>query len=423
MFLKDFIIDDINKQQQVNNGEAQIEDNYNQVIRLQLEKTKKGEVIIRNRAYTKNLGTNEAQYDIQEVDFNSILFDNQNENKDQQPFQLKTINSTSSINQPEIVDFEKCRSSIEESCQERDQQQQQKNQKVQEKEILNQKTLSECEELVQNIEFTQKVEEQNFEVLNFSEIENPDQNKVIVFKPYSEIIRSLDETEYLSEFLITPLKQSGMFQCVISRESSGLNSFKPKYKLYWQEKKQFLISARKSLNKNKYKLSQDPDFSQKFDAALIGRVEQSKQSKADYFLFDNGKEKIKEESQIINQKQRKQLGGVFFQVNQSGLKQPRKLMVLLKQNGNENDIKTFENRQAILKKQFNQIIYTLDFYGRVKQASVKNTQLVMKNEIKDLIYFQLGKVNDQYFNLDFMSPFSPLQAFQVALTIFDYKQK
>ncbi|CAD8135125.1 unnamed protein product [Paramecium pentaurelia] len=418
MFLKDFIIDDINKQLQVNQvyGQSQVDDN--QIQKFQ------GVVIIKNGAYTKNLGTNEAQYDIQEVDFNSILFDNENENKNQLRFQLQTIDSTNSLNQPEIVDFEQCRASIEEGCQERDQQQQLKNQEALEQEISNQNTISETEqEQVQNEEFALKTEDQNFEVLNFTEIQIPEQNKVIASKPYSDIIRSLDQSDYMGEFLITPLKQSGMFQCVIIRESFGLNSFKPKYKLYWQEKKQFLISARKQLNKNKYKLSQDPDFSSKFDAALIGKVEQSKQSKADYFLFDNGIKKNNQKNSIINTKPRIQLGGVFFEINQSSSKQPRKMMVLLKQNGNENQIITFENRQPILKKQFDQTIYTLDFFGRVKQASVKNTQLIMKNDIKDLIYFQLGKVNDQQFNLDFMSPFSPLLAFQVALTIFDFQSK
>ncbi|CAK85458.1 unnamed protein product (macronuclear) [Paramecium tetraurelia] len=344
MFLKDFIIDDINKQQQLN-GQSQVDDNQNQ-------KTK-GDVIIRNRTYTKNLGTNQAQYDLQEVDFNSILFDNENENKDQLRFQLQTINSTNSMNQPEIVDFEQCRASIEEGCQERDQQQQLKNQEVLEQEIPNQNTISESEqEQVQNEEIAFKSEDQNFEVLNFTEIQIPEQNKVTPSKPYSEIIRSLDQTDYMGEFLVTPLRQPGMLQCIIRRESSGLNSFKPKYKLYWQEKKQFLISARKELNKHKYKLSQDPDFSSKFDAALIGSVEQSKQSKADYFLFDNGVKTNKEKHSIINTKPRVQLGGVFFETNQSGLKQPRKMMVLLKQNGNENQITTFENRQPVLKKQF-----------------------------------------------------------------------
>ncbi|CAD8043287.1 unnamed protein product [Paramecium primaurelia] len=412
MFLKDFIIDDINKQLQVNQvyGQSQVDDN--QIQKFQ------GVVIIKNDAYTKNLGTNEAQYDIKEVDFNSILFDNENENKNQLRFQFQTIDSTNSLNQPEIVDFEQCRASIEEGCQERDQQQ------SLEQEISNQNTISETEqEQVQNEEFALKTEVQNFEVLNFTEIQIPEQNKVIASKPYSDIIRSLDQSDYMGEFLITPLKQFGMFQCVIIRESFGFNSFKPKYKLYWQEKKQFLISARKQLNKHKYKLSQDPDFSSKFDAALIGKVEQSKQSKADYFLFDNGIKKNNQKNSIINPKPRIQLGGVFFEINQSSQKQPRKMMVLLKQNGNENQIITFENRQPVLKKQFDQTIYTLDFFGRVKQASVKNTQLIMKNDTKDLIYFQLGKVNDQQFNLDFMSPFSPLLAFQVALTIFDFQSK
>lgn len=64
--------------------------------------------------------------------------------------------------------------------------------------------------------------------------------------------------------------------------------------------------------------------------------------------------------------------------------------------------------------------FVLNFNGRVDKASVKNFQLI-DNEDETRIYLQFGRVGDQEFTLDFQWPFSPLQAFAVALSSFDNK--
>lgn len=64
--------------------------------------------------------------------------------------------------------------------------------------------------------------------------------------------------------------------------------------------------------------------------------------------------------------------------------------------------------------------FVLNFNGRVDKASVKNFQLI-DNEDENRIYLQFGRVGDQEFTLDFQWPFSPMQAFAVALTSFDNK--
>lgn len=56
-------------------------------------------------------------------------------------------------------------------------------------------------------------------------------------------------------------------------------------------------------------------------------------------------------------------------------------------------------------------MYTLDFFGRVKQASVKNFQLIKKGDVHDKIYFQFGKVAKDIFAVDFTAPLTPLLAF------------
>jgi tubby-related protein 1 len=51
---------------------------------------------------------------------------------------------------------------------------------------------------------------------------------------------------------------------------------------------------------------------------------------------------------------------------------------------------------------------------------VKNFQLVDDNN-DEHIYLQFGRIEDEHFNLDFQWPLSPLQAFGIALSSFDYK--
>jgi tubby-related protein 1 len=62
----------------------------------------------------------------------------------------------------------------------------------------------------------------------------------------------------------------------------------------------------------------------------------------------------------------------------------------------------------------------LNFHGRVDKASVKNFQLVDERD-EEKIYLQFGRISETNFNLDFQWPFSPFQAFAIALSSFDNK--
>ena len=67
--------------------------------------------------------------------------------------------------------------------------------------------------------------------------------------------------------------------------------------------------------------------------------------------------------------------------------------------------------------------YTLNFRGRVTVASIKNFQLLPTHAIDQThiaheAIMQFGKVGKDTFHIDFAAPFSPLQAFAVALSSF-----
>ncbi|RCI03156.1 hypothetical protein CU098_012506, partial [Rhizopus stolonifer] len=64
--------------------------------------------------------------------------------------------------------------------------------------------------------------------------------------------------------------------------------------------------------------------------------------------------------------------------------------------------------------------FVLNFNGRVTQASVKNFQIVHDNDL-DYIVMQFGRVERDYFTMDFKYPMCLLQAFSIALTSFDAK--
>ena len=68
--------------------------------------------------------------------------------------------------------------------------------------------------------------------------------------------------------------------------------------------------------------------------------------------------------------------------------------------------------------------YVLNFNGRVTMASVKNFQLVAPDD-EETVLLQFGRVTkdtskDEY-TMDFQWPLSPLQAFAITLSSFDYK--
>ncbi|CAD8133852.1 unnamed protein product [Paramecium pentaurelia] len=382
-------------------------------------------IITKNTNYKKNLGVGGAYYEAYDIDLNKFTFEKNMFDQEKKQscdsigegvddFKLLEIpqGASQDILDPLILSKQVSQS---QQCQ-RDAIETSNNWVLEE--IQKQQQYLEQLEKLEQIE-KQEQEECQIEICDFLEAAISDMIPLPPICPYSVKITQINLPDQLLSFLINPIPTEGMFQCKIVRDKSGLNRFMPKYRMYWCQTNQFLLAAKKSLNKNKFIITQDSEFKQKDQGLLLGKVEQSKQSKADYYLFDNGSKKKEQNS---TKKLRVQLGSVFFDTNYENKGRPRRMALVLRKS--EKEIVQFISRKPqIINTQQQQKLYTLDFFGRVKKASVKNFQLVLKGEEKDLIYVQFGKIDKDQFHLDFMSPLSPLIAMQLALCNFNFKGK
>ncbi|CAD8127863.1 unnamed protein product [Paramecium sonneborni] len=250
----------------------------------------------------------------------------------------------------------------------------------------------------------------------------------------------MNNPDQRKQFLTTPLKQDRTLQCYIKRDKSGLARLYPVYHVYTTEADVYLFSAKKVVmnTTSNYVISMDKrEFSTR-KSCFLGKV-RSNFLGTEFILWDEGKnfKKCKDTSQI-----RSQLGIVYYESHIMQNKGPRKMKVLLPKVGDMNIPKIYQplrsnegiqfdyqnNKREFIEEFINKPprwdqkmkAHVLNFYGRVDQPSVKNFQLV-KPSNHQFIHLQFGRVDDLLFNLDFCYPLSPLQAFQICVTSFDFK--
>lgn len=80
----------------------------------------------------------------------------------------------------------------------------------------------------------------------------------------------------------------------------------------------------------------------------------------------------------------------------------------------DDDCHVFESKDPVLENGN----YRLNFHGRVSKPSVKNFQMVSRDDTDNIIC-QFGKVDEDVFHLDFKAPITPVQAFAFALCQFN----
>jgi hypothetical protein len=253
-------------------------------------------------------------------------------------------------------------------------------------------------------------------------------------------------------FLHDPVPRiTGMMQCRIVRDRSGLNKLYPKYRME-TDAGVFLLAAQKQ-KQNKTSnyaitMSQSSTIGKDSDG-FIGKL-RSDFMGLEFVAYGPGLNPAKVNSKLPASEAMQQVREEFVAVQYSSSlwvskKGPRKMeiviprvqpngerlvcrtlnpdaesLVAMHKNGHTQFIEPYVNKSPQWNEQVN--AYVLNFNKRVTQASVKNFQLCHKEDDKDkTVILQFGRVDKEIFNIDFRFPISPFQAFAICLSSFDYK--
>ncbi|XP_014441649.1 tubby-related protein 1 isoform X2 [Tupaia chinensis] len=246
------------------------------------------------------------------------------------------------------------------------------------------------------------------------------------------------------EFVLQPAPQDRTVRCRLTRDKKGMDrGMYPSYFLHLDtEKKVFLLAGRKRKRSKtaNYLISSDPTNLSRGGENFIGKLRSNLLGNR-FTVFDNGQNPQRGGSASVASL-RQELAAVIYETNVLGFRGPRRMTVIIPGMSADNQRVPIRPRNAsdgLLVRWQNKTLeslielhnkppvwnedsgsYTLNFQGRVTQASVKNFQIVHADD-PDYIVLQFGRVAEDAFTLDYRYPLCALQAFAIALSSFDGK--
>ncbi|KAF4013318.1 hypothetical protein G4228_004772 [Cervus hanglu yarkandensis] len=252
------------------------------------------------------------------------------------------------------------------------------------------------------------------------------------------------EVDEPQEFVLRPAPQGRTVRCRLTRDKKGMDrGLYPSYFLHLDtEKKVFLLAGRKRKRSKtaNYLISSDPTNLSRGGENFIGKLRSNLLGNR-FTVFDNGKNPHRGGSTDVGSL-RQELAAVIYETNVLGFRGPRRMTIIIPGMNSDNERVPIRPRNAsdgLLVRWQNKTLeslielhnkppiwnedsgsYTLNFQGRVTQASVKNFQIV-HNDDPDYIVLQFGRVAEDAFTLDYRYPLCALQAFAIALSSFDGK--
>ncbi|XP_065399004.1 tubby-related protein 1 isoform X2 [Macaca fascicularis] len=252
------------------------------------------------------------------------------------------------------------------------------------------------------------------------------------------------EVDEPREFVLRPAPQGRTVRCRLTRDKKGMDrGMYPSYFLHLDsEKKVFLLAGRKRKRSKtaNYLISSDPTNLSRAGENFIGKLRSNLLGNR-FTVFDNGQNPQRGYSTNVASL-RQELAAVIYETNVLGFRGPRRMTVIIPGMSAENERVPIRPRNAsdgLLVRWQNKTLeslielhnkppvwnddsgsYTLNFQGRVTQASVKNFQIVHADD-PDYIVLQFGRVAEDAFTLDYRYPLCALQAFAIALSSFDGK--
>eukprot|EP01138_Halocafeteria_seosinensis_P015407 gb/GECG01015724.1/.p1 GENE.gb/GECG01015724.1/~~gb/GECG01015724.1/.p1 ORF type:complete len:505 (+),score=67.99 gb/GECG01015724.1/:1-1515(+) len=246
----------------------------------------------------------------------------------------------------------------------------------------------------------------------------------------------------MRSFLTKPLPiDAGVVQCYIERKKTGLKWMYPEYYLYMKNDDRFLLAAKKRSKQktSNYLMSMDKGDMSRDSPNFLGKV-RSNLMGTEFIVYDDGQNPSKASNP---EEVREELGVVTYASHLFSTKGPRKMkaavpvvdpgnnervpfkpgehdesMADLFKDGHIQDMVVMVNKPP----KWNEYVgaYVLNFSGRVTMASVKNFQLVTPED-HDRVILQFGRTAKDLFTMDVRWPLSPLQAFGICVSSFDYK--
>ncbi|EPQ17355.1 Tubby-related protein 1 [Myotis brandtii] len=247
------------------------------------------------------------------------------------------------------------------------------------------------------------------------------------------------------EFVLQPAPQGRTVRCRLTRDKRGMDrGLYPSYFLHLDsEKKVFLLAGRKRKRSKtaNYLMSSDPTNLSRGGENFVGKLRSNLLGNR-FTVFDNGQNPGRGGGGADVGSLRQELAAVIYETNVLGFRGPRRMTVIIPGMNSDNERVPIRPRNAsdgLLVRWQNKTLeslielhnkppfwneatgsYTLNFQGRVTQASVKNFQIVHADD-PDYIVLQFGRVAEDAFTLDYRYPLCALQAFAIALSSFDGK--
>ncbi|KAF5929637.1 hypothetical protein HPG69_002358 [Diceros bicornis minor] len=254
------------------------------------------------------------------------------------------------------------------------------------------------------------------------------------------------EVDEPREFVLQPAPQGRTVRCRLTRDKKGMDrGLYPSYFLHLdtEKKKVFLLAGRKRKRSKtaNYLISSDPTNLSRGGENFIGKLRSNLLGNR-FTVFDNGQNPQHRGGSADVGSLRQELAAVIYETNVLGFRGPRRMTVIIPGMNADNQRVPIRPRNAsdgLLVRWQNKTLeslielhnkppvwnedsgsYTLNFQGRVTQASVKNFQIVHADD-PDYIVLQFGRVAEDAFTLDYRYPLCALQAFAIALSSFDGK--
>uniref|UniRef100_A0A8C9MCI7 Tubby-like protein n=1 Tax=Panthera tigris altaica TaxID=74533 RepID=A0A8C9MCI7_PANTA len=247
------------------------------------------------------------------------------------------------------------------------------------------------------------------------------------------------EVDEPREFVLRPAPQGRTVRCKLTRDKKGMDrGLYPSYFLHLDtEKKVFLLAGRKRKRSKtaNYLISSDPTNLSRGGENFIGKL-------SVHHTGHSGNNPHRGGGSTDVGRLRQELAAVIYETNVLGFRGPRRMTVIIPGMNTENErvpIRPRNTSDGLLVRWQNKTLeslielhnkppiwnedsgsYTLNFQGRVTQASVKNFQIVHADD-PDYIVLQFGRVAEDAFTLDYRYPLCALQAFAIALSSFDGK--